>query len=108
MYLASMFPDFAEQYGNDAPIDVMISLSHALFKDAFPSAKMSGIHVDKNGNWKIQLNVPATIMVETADKQWEKARHVYTTLIFKFKIAVKEINPTAKMFSFTPKDLEVT
>jgi hypothetical protein len=108
MILATLFPSFADKYGNDAPIDVMISPSHALFKDGFPNSKMSGIYIDKNGNWKIQANFPVTIMVEKPGKQWEEARQVYLTLVFKYKITVSEVNPTAKKFAITPKNLEVT
>lgn len=74
LILASVFPSFANKYGNDAAIDLMISPSHALFLDGFPNSKMSGLYIDKNGNWKLQVNMPLSIMVETAGKQWEEAR----------------------------------
>lgn len=108
MILATIFPSFADKYGNDAPIDIMISPSHALFTDGFPNAKMSGMYIDKNGNWKLQLNVPLTIMVEKPGKQWEEARQVYITMVFKFKLAVNDVSATTKKFSVTPKNLEVT
>ena len=41
--LGKLFPSFAEKYGEDAPIDVILSPSHSLFKKGFPNAKMSGI-----------------------------------------------------------------
>ena len=53
MILATIFPSFADKYGNDAPIDIMMSPSHALFQDGVPNAKMSGLYIDKNGNWKL-------------------------------------------------------
>ena len=64
MILASVFPAFANKYGNDAAIDLMLSPSHTLFLDGFPNSKMSGLYIDKNGNWKLQVNLPMTIMVE--------------------------------------------
>lgn len=108
MILAAVFPSFAEKYGNNAPIDIMISPSHSLFKNGFPNSKMSGIYIDKNGNWKIQVNFPMTILVEKPGKQWEEAREIYITVVFKFKITVNDVNPTTKKFSVTPKNLEVT
>ena len=66
--LASVFPSFADKYGSDGNFDIMISPSHALFLDGFPNSKMSGLYIDKNGNWKLQVNIPLTIMVQTPDK----------------------------------------
>lgn len=86
----------------------MMSPSHALFLDGFPNSKMSGLYIDKNGNWKLQVNVPMTIMVQTPDKQWDEARQVYITIVFKCKIAVNEVNASTKKFSLTPKNFEVT
>ena len=106
--LASVFPSFADKYGSDGNFDVMISPSHALFLDGFPNSKMSGLYIDKNGNWKLQVNIPLTIMVQTPDKQWDDARQVYITAVFKFKIAVNEVNASTKKFSLTPKNFEVT
>lgn len=108
MILASVFPAFANKYGNDAAIDLMLSPSHTLFLDGFPNSKMSGLYIDKNGNWKLQVNLPMTIMVEQSKGQWDEARQVYLTIVFKFKIAVNEINSNVKKFSITPKNLEVT
>ena len=53
MILAPIFPAFAEKYGNNANIDLMMSPSHSLFLDGFPNSKMSGMYIDKNGNWKL-------------------------------------------------------
>ena len=53
MILAPIFPAFAEKYGNNANIDLMLSPSHSLFLDGFPNSKMSGMYIDKNGNWKL-------------------------------------------------------
>ena len=47
-------------------------------------------------------------MVEKPGKQWEEARQVYMTIVFKYKIAVNEVNASTKKFSVTPKNLEVT
>jgi hypothetical protein len=46
--------------------------------------------------------------VETSKGNWEAARDIYMTLVFKFKIQVDSSNPFRKKFSVTPKNLEVT
>jgi len=53
MIIAPVLPAFAEKYGNNANIDIILSPSHALFLDGFPNSKMTGLYIDKNGNWKL-------------------------------------------------------
>jgi hypothetical protein len=63
--VGKIMPDFVDEYGENKKIDVVLSPSHSLFLDGFPESKMTGVYVDKNGNWKIQLNVPLQINIET-------------------------------------------
>ena len=56
--VGKVMPDFVEEYGEGKKIDVVMSPSHSLFLDGFPEAKMTGVYMDKNGNWKIQFNIP--------------------------------------------------
>ena len=56
--LGRVIPDFIEQYGENKNIDLVLSPSHNLFLDGFPEAKMTGVYMDKNGNWKFQINMP--------------------------------------------------
>lgn len=106
--IAAVIPTFTEEYGADNNLDVMFSPSHSLFLNGIPNAKMSGIYIDKNGNWKIQANFIMNLNVETSKGVWESARDIYMTVVFKFKIAVDGSNPFRKKFSFTPKNFEVT
>lgn len=69
---------------------------------------MSGIYIDKNGNWKVQANLVLNINVETTPGNWEAARDIYLTMVYKQKIAVTATNPFQKKFSLTPKNLEIT
>lgn len=55
--VGTILPQFTEDYGHNKKIDIVFSPSHALFLDGIPDSKMSGIYVDKNGNWKIQINL---------------------------------------------------
>jgi len=55
--VGTILPQFTEEYGQNKQIDLVVSPSHELFLDGIPNAKMSGIYVDKNGNWKVQLNI---------------------------------------------------
>jgi hypothetical protein len=55
--IGTILPQFPEEYGAGKKIDVVLTPSHEFFLDGFPKAKMSGIYMDKNGNWKFVANV---------------------------------------------------
>lgn len=42
---------------------------------------MTGIYIDKNGNWKVQVNVVLSIEVEANRNVWEPARNLYLTFV---------------------------
>lgn len=69
---------------------------------------MSGVYIDKNGNWKLQLNLQMNLNVETTPKNWESARDIYITGVFKFKVGVNGTNAWNKKFTLTPKNMEIT
>jgi len=106
--IGTVLPTFKEEYGEDKNIDIMFSPSHSLFLAGFPNTKMTGIYIDKNGNWKIQVNIVMNLNVETSPRNWEAARDIYMTAVFKMKVQVNDTNPTAKKFSWTPKNMEIT
>lgn len=54
--ISKVLPDFADA---GKAIDIVLSPSHDLFLDGVPGSKMTGIYMDKNGNWKVQVNIPA-------------------------------------------------
>lgn len=62
--IGTVLPQFTEEYGADKKIDVVVSPSHALFLDGLPNSKISGIYVDKNGNWKVRLNMNIQVNLE--------------------------------------------
>jgi len=68
--VAAIIPTFTEDYGANKNLDIMFSPSQALFLNGFPNSKMSGIYIDKNGNWKVQANVVMNINVEKESGQW--------------------------------------
>jgi len=69
---------------------------------------MSGIYMDKNGNWKFAVNINAQILVEALPEVWEPVRNVYLTLILKMKLAQDDTNPFNKKFVFLPKNVEIS
>ena len=106
--IGTVLPTFKEEYGDDKNIDIMFSPSHSLFLAGFPNTKMTGIYIDKNGNWKVQINIVMNLNVETSPRNWEAARDIYMTAVFKMKTQVDDSNPFSKKFSWTPKNVEIT
>ena len=103
-----VLPQFTEEYGSGKKIDLVFSPSHNMFLDGFPESKMSGIYMDKNGNWKFQINLSAQINVESLPGVWDPVRNIYMTMVFKMKITTDDSNPFDKKFVFLPKNLEIT
>lgn len=106
--IGTVLPTFKEEYGEDKNIDVMFSPSHSLFLAGFPNQKMTGIYMDKNGNWKIQVNLVMNVNVEVTPRNWESARDIYVTAVFKMKVTSNQTSPFSKKFAWTPKNLEIT
>ena len=63
--VGTVLPQFIEEYGEGKKLDVVVSPSHDLFLDGLPGSKMTGIYMDKNGNWKILANIPIQINMES-------------------------------------------
>lgn len=105
--VGTVLPSLIEDYGSDKKVDMMFSTSHTLFLDGFPNSKMSGIYIDKNGNWKFQINLVTNLNVETFPKKWEAVRNVYMTIVFKMKITQDSQSPFNKKISVTPKNIEI-
>ena len=40
-------------------LDLVLTPSHDFFTEGVKGSKMTGIYMDKNGNFKVQLNVAA-------------------------------------------------
>jgi hypothetical protein len=55
--VGAVLPVFVEEYGHNKKIDLVGTPSHEFFNDGVPGSKMTGIYMDKNGNWKLQVNV---------------------------------------------------
>ena len=62
--IAAIIPTFTEDYGAGNNLDIMFSPSQSLFLNGFPKSKMSGIYIDKNGNFKVQANIVMNLNVE--------------------------------------------
>jgi hypothetical protein len=59
--------------------------------------------MDKNGNWKIMMNLSLQINVETLPGMWDASRNVFLTLQFKMKLT--EVDGE---LVFHPKNIEMT
>jgi len=104
--LGQIFPDIVEEHGKGKSLDVVMSPSHDLFVDGFPDAKPSGVYMDKNGNFKAQLNVPLQINIQTFNS-WEPIRFMYATIVAKGKITTTEMS-TGKVFNLQPKAITIS
>jgi len=106
--LGTVLPTFVEQYGPNKRLDIAASPSHELFKDGFPGSKMTGMYMDKNGNFKLQVNIAGVINLETLPNVWEAVRNLYVTLVFKMKVTSDDSNPFSKKLTVLPKNIEVS
>jgi len=106
--IGSILPQFKEEYGDNKKIDLSISASHDLFTDGLPGSKMSGIYIDKNGNWKIQLNLNVNLLAQTSGSNYKPIRNCYVTVVFKMRIKQDDSNPFNKKLSLTPRSLEIS
>merc|ERR1712224_418357 len=84
-YVEHIMPGFTEEYGANSKIDIEWWTSHKLFQEIFPEAKMSGVYMDKKGNWKMVMNIDFAANVDR-DSEWIEMRHFYATVVFKFKL----------------------
>ena len=105
--IGAIFPQFTEEYGSGKKLDLVFTPSHEFFLDGFPNAKMSGIYMDKNGNWKVMLNIALQINVETFPQVWDPVRNIFMTMVFKMKTTQVETNGQ-KFLKFIPKNFELT
>lgn len=90
--IALLMPEFGEEFGPDKAVDLYFSLSHSLIEKKIADPKPSGFQVDKNGNFRFILNFSVTILVEKTGfrGEWVEARSMYTSVVAKGKLAVKE------------------
>ena len=107
--IGMMLPQLLEEFGADKNVDVMFSLSHALIADKLEGQKATGFQIDKNGNFRIILNISVQLLVEKFKNKgmFEEARSIYLSLTAKGKLVVKEISETEKMLVIIPKNAEV-
>ena len=106
--IGNVMPQFKEEYGENKKIDLSLTASHSLFSDGLPGSKMSGIYIDKNGNWKFQMNLNVNLLVETNAGNYKPVRTAYITAVAKMRIKQDDSNPFNKKLSLTPRSLEIS
>ena len=104
--VGAVLPVFVEEFGHGKKIDLVGSPSHSFFLDGIPGSKMTGIYMDKNGNWKFQINVAFQLNVERLPGMWEPVRNIYMTVVAKLKATMTDEDD--KQIIFLPKNVEVT
>lgn len=59
-------PSFKEQYGDNKPLDVVLTASHDFMKDGLGSdVEPTGINIDEKGNFKLTVNLGAQLIVDS-------------------------------------------
>lgn len=108
--LGRIFPDIVEEHGQNRKLDVVLSPSHSLFIDGIPDAKPSGVYIDKNGNWKAQVNVPIQMNIERLGFKghWEPIRFFYITGLVKGKLSTSTTDDVGKVFNLQPKTITIS
>ena len=56
--IGKVLPDLSTEFGTGKKIDINFSPSHKFFQEGFPDAAMTNMHIDANGDWRVQLNLP--------------------------------------------------
>lgn len=106
--IGTVLPEFINEYGENKKVDLVLTPSHTLFQEGIPNSRMSGVYMDKNGNWKFIINFNALVNVETLPDMWDPIRNIYITIVAKFKISTDASNPFNKVFKFMPKTVEMS
>jgi hypothetical protein len=57
-------PGIVEEYGGYRKMDIFVSPSYKMFKDAIPDVKPTGVTVDNKGNFKAIGNLIFELMIE--------------------------------------------
>jgi hypothetical protein len=87
---STILPDIEKLYGAKR-FDVMLSMSHTLIGQNLENAKITGFSLDKNGNFRVNLNLFAQVLVDTTgNKNWVMVREIYIGLTYKGKFVQKE------------------
>ena len=68
---------------------------------------MSVFSVDKNGEWKANLNLVLTILVHI-DGHMTPVRNLYVTLAATAKTLMDDKNPSAKKLTVIPKNIKLS
>lgn len=105
-----LMPQVLEEYGPGKNVDVMFTLSHSLISEKLDSQRVSGFQMDKNGNFRLTLNVAFQLLVDKFGTKgvYEEARSFYMSLVGKGKFVVKEVSQDMKMLTIVPKSAEVS
>ena len=105
--IATLLPEFGEEFGMGKAIDLYFSLSHSLISNKLENAKASGFQMDKNGNFRFVFNFSVTMLVENKGG-WQEARSIFISIMFKGKVIVEESDDGKRTMKLTPKMGEIS
>ncbi len=102
-------PSFKEEFGENRPIDVVLTASHQFFQDGLGNdAIPTGIQIEENGNFQVVANLGAQIIVDTKDDGQKEARAVYAQFALKGKMFVADAQFDNRTFVILPKGIQMS
>jgi hypothetical protein len=57
-------PSFKEEYGPHKAVDIISTINHDSITELNEGMPVSGFSLDQKGNYKVSMNIGATIVVE--------------------------------------------
>lgn len=103
-------PSIYEEYGR-RKIDINLSMSHNLIKNHLEGVRMTGVAIDKNGNYRLTFNLHAQFLIDKSSmgkEEWESVRELYISLTYKGKLVVSEKSRRNKTLQIVHKSAEVS
>lgn len=99
-------PTFKEQYGEGKRVDAIFSINHDDVTELSEDLDPSGFSIDGKGNFKVEMNIHAKMIVENKNK-WEEARNMVLTLSLKGKIFVADADFDNRTLVFLPRGIQL-
>ena len=101
-------PSFKEQYGENRPLDVVLTTSHEFMTTGLgQETTPTGLQIEGNGNFIVTANLGAQLIVENKQGVFEEARALYLTLQLRGKVFVADAQFDNRTLVILPKSISM-